>query len=206
MGGVAVVLVGLTVLDYSGGPSPVPKSKTSSGASAERPAPARAASSSEAPDVTPKSPTEESTTSDTGTAEEMRFLAALRHNAATVTTRYQTVAVPYAEMMGRVAVSFATGEKPEEATKRSITELIPPTVRITTLLVAENGKTTQDPLLSVSLALESNDSDAMQEVILKLGDPAAGLIWREMSLVADSSKRLISLSGVISVLPLRYAE
>lgn len=206
MGGVAAVLVGLTVLDYSAGPSSVPKSKTSSAARADGPAPARSASSPEAPDATQDSPTSVSTTRDTDTSEEMRFLAALRHNAAIVTERYQTAAVPYAEMMGHVAVSFAAGEKPEEATKRSITDLIPPTVRITTLLVAEGGKTAQDPLLSVSLALESNDSEAMQEVVLKLGDPAAGLIWREMSLVADSSKHLLSLSGVISVLPLRYAE
>ena len=46
----------------------------------------------------------------------------------------------------------------------------------------------------------------MQQAVMALGNPAAGLVWRELALNADGEKRRIALTGLMSVLAVRYAE
>lgn len=139
--------------------------------------------------------------------QNIRTLSLLNENALAVAKRYQALAVPYAEMMAAMAVMHEGDEKPEEAAKRALPALLPAAVQIKAFLVADGAVSTQgNTLLSVNLSLQSADSQAMQQAVLALGNPAAGMVWRELTLIADSEKRLISLSGLLSVLAVRYAE
>jgi hypothetical protein len=139
--------------------------------------------------------------------QNIRTLSLLKENAPTVVKRYQVLAVPYAEMMATMAVLHDGDENPEDAARRALPALLPPVVQIKALLIADGAVSTHgNTLLSVSLSLESADSQAMQQAVLALGNPAAGMVWRELTLIADSEKRLISLSGLLSVLAVRYAE
>ena len=188
MGGGAALLVVLTVLDYTTGPgssnSPTPTARVP----AARPLAAGQPTPSTA-------------------WQEIRTLSRLRENAAAVTGRYQALAVPYAETMAEVAVLHGAGEKPEAAAKRAIGALLPPVVQLKALLVADGAVTQQgNTLLTVNLSLESADSQALQLAVLALGNPAAGLIWRQLALSADSETRLIQLTGLLSVLAIRHAE
>jgi hypothetical protein len=199
MGGIAVLLTALTVLDYmSGSGSP--------GSRSQRAMPAAPAVGESA---RPSTPTGQRTEHASASAvwREIRTLTQLQDNAAAVTKRYQALAVPYAEMMAEVAVVQDADEKPEAAAKRGLGALLPAEVQIKALLVADDAVKQQDnTLLTVSLSLESSDSRAMQQAVLALGNPAAGLVWRELSVSADSEKRLIQTSGVLSVLSIRMAE
>ena len=124
-----------------------------------------------------------------------------------VADRYRTLAIPYAEMMAEVAVVHGADEKPDAAAKRAIAALLPPTVQIKALLVTDGGLVQQgNTLLSVNLSLESADSLAMQQAVMALGNPAAGLVWRELALNADGEKHRIALTGLLSILAVRYAE
>ncbi len=139
--------------------------------------------------------------------QNIRTLSFLNANAPTVAKRYQMLAAPYGEMIAAMAAVYDGDETPEDATRRALPALLPPEVQIRALLIADGPVSTQgNTLLSVSLSLESADSQAMQQAILALGNPAAGMVWRELTLIADSEKRLVSLSGLLSVLAVPYAE
>ena len=195
MGGIAVLLTALTLLDYTVGPgssqlsgarSPLDDSAAPAGN--EPAAGAGHAAASRA-------------------WQEIRSLSRLRENAAVVADRYRTLAIPYAEMMADVAVVHGADEKPDAAAKRAIAALLPPTVQIKALLVTDGGLVQQgNTLLSVKLSLASADSLALQQAVTALGNPAAGLVWRELALNADGEKHRIALTGLLSVLAVRYAE
>ena len=198
MGGIAVLLTALTLLDYTAGPG----SSQPSGARSLLDDSAAPAGNGPAAGA-----------SLTGHAaasrawQEIRTLVRLRENAAVVSDRYRTLAIPYAEMMAEVAVVHGADEKPDAAAKRAIAALLPPTVQIKALLVTDGGLVQQgNTLLSVNLSLESADSMAMQQAVTALGNPAAGLVWRELALNADGEKHRIALTGLLSVLAVRYAE
>ncbi len=198
MGGIAVLLTALTLLDYMTGSG----ASQPSGARAPLADSAAPAGNEPAPGASRAGPAAASRA-----WQEIRALSRLRENAAAVTDRYQTLAIPYAEMMAEVAVVHGADEKPDAAAKRAIAALLPPTVQIKTLLVTDGGLVQQgNTLLSVNLSLESADSLAMQQAVMALGNPAAGLVWRELALNADGEKRRIALTGLMSVLAVRYAE
>lgn len=139
--------------------------------------------------------------------QNIRGLLLLNDNARAVAKRYQTLAVPYAEMMATIAVAHDADEKPNDAAKRVLLASLPPVVQIKALLIAEGAVSTQgNTILSVRLSLESADSQAMQQAVLALGNPAAGMVWRELTLIADSEKRVISLNGLLTVQAVLYAE
>ncbi len=197
MGGVAVLLTALTFLDYTVGPG-------SSGA----PSPRRVSAVPAVSEPASALNTQRGGHSSAGRAwQEIRTLSLLQENAQAVAGRYQALAAPYAEMMAGVAVLHGADEKPEVAAKRALGALLPPTVQIKALLVADGAVAQQgNTLLAVNLSLESVDSQAMQQAMMTLGNPAAGLVWRELALSADSEKHLITLTGLLSVLAVRYAE
>jgi len=186
MGGLAALLVILTVLDYTARPG---------------------SSNSPAARVSAARPVAAGPPAPNAAWQEIRALSRLRENAAAVTNRYQALAVPYAETMAEVAVLHGAGEKPEAAAKRAIGALLPPVVQVKALLVADGAVTQQgNTRLTVNLSLESADSRALQLAVMALGNPAAGLVWRELALSADSETRLIRLTGLLSVLAIRHAE
>lgn len=190
MGGLAVLLTVLTILDH------FPNS-ASTGASGR---PARAQRDSGALGSG-------AAQSSSLAWQNIRTLSQLGENAPLVTRRYQSLAVPYAEMMAGVAALHGTEETPVEAAKRAIGDSISPEVRIKALLVAEGAVSRRNStLISVNLNLESSDSRAMQQAVLALGAPQSGMVWREMSLAVDNEQRLIQVSGVLSVLAVRLAE
>lgn len=195
MGGVAALLAVVTFLDYTGGTG-------SSGSSASR-----AQRSSAADTLTSASARAGGHASASQLWQEIRALSRLAENAPAVTRQYQSLAVPYAEMMAEVAVVHGPDEKPEAAAKRALAALLPPAVQIKALLVADGALAQQgNTLLTVKLSLESDDSQAMQQALLALGNPAAGMVWRELSLSADSEKRLVAIGGQLSVLAIQHAE
>lgn len=200
LGGVAVVLTVLTFLDYTAQPG----SPASSAPRSQRTSPAVAASS----EITPAPAGSRAGQPSASAAwQEIRWLSRLQENAPAVTSRYQALAAPYAEMMAGVAVLHGAGEKPEAAARRAIGALLPPDVQVKALLVADGAVAQHgNTLLTVNLSLESPDSQAMQQALMALGNPAAGLVWRELALSADGEKRLIQLTGLLSVLAIRHAE
>jgi hypothetical protein len=200
MGAVAVLLTALTLFDLLSGPA------GSSGSRTQRSKPAGEAVSEPASLAAPAEP--RSTKSSASQAwRDIQAFSQLRENAPLVTKRYQSLAVPYAELMAEVAVVHGAEETPEVAAKRAFTAMLPPTVQIKAFLVADGAVSQQgNTLLTVNLSLESIDSQAMQQAITMLGNPAAGLVWQELTLSADTEKRLIVVSGLLSVLAVRYAE
>ena len=195
MGGIAVLLTALTLLDYTVGPG----SSQLSGARSPLDDSAAPAGNEPAAGAGPAAASR--------AWPEIQTLSRLRENAAVVADRYRTLAIPYAEMMAEVAVVHGADEKPDAAAKRAIAALLPPTVQIKALLVTDGGLVQQgNTLLSVNLSLESADSLALQQAVTALGNPAAGLVWRELALNADGEKRRIALTGLMSVLAVRYAE
>ena len=198
MGGIAVLLTALTLLDYTVGPG----SSQLSGARSPLDDSAAPAGNEPAPGASRAGPAAASRA-----WQEIQTLSRLRENAAVVADRYRTLAIPYAEMMAEVAVVHGADEKPDAAAKRAIAALLPPTVQIKALLVTDGGLVQQgNTLLSVNLSLESADSLAMQQAVMALGNPAAGLVWRELALNADGEKHRIALTGLLSILAVRYAE
>lgn len=89
------------------------------------------------------------------------------------------LAAPYAESMSEIAVLHTADEKPDEAAKRALTALLLKTIQVKALLVADGRVKSLGSLLSVNVSLESSDSLAMQRAVLTLGNPAAGMKWRE---------------------------
>jgi hypothetical protein len=203
MGGVAVLLTALTLFDLLSGGAGNP----SSGRARSKPA----AESGIAPVIAGSTSTPAGKRAEHSSAsqlwQEIRTLSQLRENSPAVVRRYQALAAPYAEAMAEVAVLHGVDEKPEDAAKRALGALLPPSVQIKALLVADGAVSQQgNTLLTVNLSLESPDSLAMQQAIMMLGNPAAGLVWRELTLSADGDKRVIQLAGVLSALAVRYAE
>ncbi len=211
---IAVLLTALTLLDrLTVGDSSHPLNLTEPSVAHSPPVPrARGATEPAIGESTPiRAPVSAKTSSEPSAAilawQNIRTLSLLNANAPTVTKRYQLLAAPYGEMIAAMAVLYDGDEKPEDAVRRAIPALLPPVVQIKALLIADGAVSTQgNTLLSVSLSLESADSQAIQQAVLALGNPAAGMVWRELTLIADSEKRLVSLSGLLSVLAVPYAE
>lgn len=210
---IAVVLTALTVLDRwtVGDLSHSSRSSDSPADGLQPRTSARVATAPTIGDTSSHTPTSAGKYPESPSAEQawqnIRYLLLLNDNARAVAKRYRTLAVPYAEMMATIAVAHDADEKPSDAAKRVLSALLPPVVQIKAVLIAEGAVSTQgNTILSVRLSLESADSLAMQQAVLALGNPAAGMIWRELTLIADSEKRVISLNGLLTVLAVLYAE
>ena len=107
MGGIAVLLTALTLLDYTVGPG----SSQLSGARSPLDDSAAPAGNEPAPGASRAGPAAASRA-----WQEIQTLSRLRENAAVVADRYQTMAIPYAEMMAEGLAGHITPEQKDYLT------------------------------------------------------------------------------------------
>ena len=137
-------------------------------------------------------------------AAELKYFLA---HAPEVRTRYQTIAVPYAESVATFATLYSTGEDPAEIAKKRIAGLLPKNVEMSGLMIAQTNKNEKGVTwLTATLVLGSTDSDAFEQAILTLGDAANGTVWKEMTIAGDAEHRTLRASGQLALLMIEQAE
>ena len=140
-------------------------------------------------------------------AELEHFLAA----APVVRARYQAIAGAYAEAVATFVTLHGAGDSPAGVARAKLTELLPPNVKLEELLVAEPaaaaaGAERGATLLTATLSFTSGDSAAFERALLRLGDAANGLAWKELAVVSDPERRSLRASGQLVLLMVRQAE
>lgn len=136
-------------------------------------------------------------------AELEHFLAA----APVVRARYQAIAVPYAEAVAGFATLHSAGESLPELAKARVAALLPPAVKLEAILVSQPAVAARGVArLTANVSLSSGDSDAFARTLLKLGDAANGMAWKELAVVSDPERRLLRASGQLALLMIQQAE
>jgi hypothetical protein len=139
-----------------------------------------------------------------------REFVELRHyrdHAAQIRQRYQAIAAPYAEGIATFATLYSPGKPLKEQATQAIRSLVPPEVEIKDLLLAEAGAADNGiAWFTATLSLSSGDSQAMNSVLLALGDAGSGMVWKELSLAADAERRQVRATGQLALLMLPQAE
>lgn len=189
LGGIAALLVALTVYDYTSG-SGGGRSTASKPASVE------------------KSPSAPSAAALSGQWREVAELRHFRDHADAIRQRYQTVAVPYAESVATFATLYGAGQSASEQAARAIRGLVPAEVEVKDVLMAESGAAERGGIvwLDATVSLSSGDSQAMSRALLTLGDAANGMVWKELSAGIDAERKRIQAKGRLAVLMLPQAE
>lgn len=137
----------------------------------------------------------------------MSILRFMLDNADLIRNRYQSVSVPYAESVAPIAALHSAGEEPKAAVAKAIQTLMGPSVQVKAMLVSEGVSSQRGvKLFSVSLSLESRDSQAILRTLLALGDAAGGSVWKELSVGVDNERRAVQVSGTLSVIAVQQAE
>lgn len=136
-------------------------------------------------------------------AELEHFLAA----APVVRARYQAIAVPYAEAVATFVTLHGAGESLPGVARAKVTALLPPNVKLEEMLVSEPAAADVGATwLTATLNLSSGDSDAFERALLRLGDAANGMAWKELAVVSDPERRTLRASGQLALLMVRQAE
>jgi hypothetical protein len=137
------------------------------------------------------------------TAELKHFLA----HAPEVRARYQAIAVPYAEAVATFGTLYAPGESPQAVARKRLSGLLPAPVDVSGLLVSEVNPSDRGAVwLTATLSFGSNDSAAFETAVLKLGDPANGTLWKELSIASDVEARTLRASGKLLLLMVEQSE
>lgn len=140
-------------------------------------------------------------------AELEHFLAV----APVVRARYQAIAVPYAEAVATFFTLHGAGESLPGVARAKVTALLPPNVKLEEMLVSEPaaagaGAERGATWLTATLNLSSGDSAAFEKALLRLGDAANGMVWKELAVVSDPERRALRASGQLTLLMVRQAE
>jgi hypothetical protein len=187
LGGLALLLVGVTIYDYTRAPDGSGKSEP---AATSRARPSQAAPNQGA-----------------ALAREIAELKYFIAHAAKVRARYEAIAVPYAESVATFATLYAPGEPPGEAAKKRLLELMPAGVKIGDVLVSQPAHGNQGAIwLTATLSFSSGDSAAFEKAILTLGDAANGMLWKELSAAGDAEHKNLRASGQLALLMVENAE
>ena len=140
-------------------------------------------------------------------AREIAELEHFRAAAPAVRARYQAIAVPYAEAVATFATLYAAGEPPAAVARQRVAALLPPGVRVDTMLVSEPGAADAAATwLTAQLNISSGDSEAFAAALVRLGDAANGMAWKELTVVSDPERRFLRASGQLALLMIRQAE
>ena len=136
-------------------------------------------------------------------AELKYFLA----HAAEIRAHYQAIAAPYAEAVATFATLYAPDESPQRIAQKRLTDLLPAAVELSGPLVSEVAPDDKGALwLTATLSFTSADSAAFETALIALGDPANGVLWKELSVTGDPEKRILRASGTLRVLMVERAE
>lgn len=153
-------------------------------------------------------PTKTSVPSERGSlVREIAELEHFRAAAPAVRARYQAIAVPYAEAVASFATLHAPGEPVAAVARARVAALLPPGVKLDAILVSEAGAAEAAATwLTAQLNLSGGDSEAFATALLRLGDAANGMVWKELAVVSDPERRTLRASGRLALLMVRQAE
>ena len=136
-------------------------------------------------------------------AELEHFLAA----APLVRSRYQVMAVPYAEAVATFATLHGAGDSLPRVARARVAALLPRGVKLEEMLVSEAAAADSGATwLSATLNLSSDDSAAFETALIRLGEAANGMVWKELAVVSDPERRSLRASGQLALLMVRQAE
>jgi hypothetical protein len=182
LGATALVLVALTIFEYTAGK---PGGNDSD--------PARPAASG-----------------DERLAEKWDKIARLRYyrdNAPVIRQRYATIAVPYAESIAGFAALHPPGADAKSVAEQAVRDLLPAGVELKDILLAEAAKPVAGIVwLTATVSLASGDSQALSAALLALGNAGNGMIWKELSLGVDTANRRIQAKGELTLIAIEQAE
>jgi hypothetical protein len=137
-------------------------------------------------------------------AGELEYFLA---HAPEIRTRYQTIAVPYAEAVATFATLYASDESPQAVAKQRLSALLPAGMSVTGPLISEANPTDAGTVwLTATLSFSSSDSAAFETAILRLGDPANGTLWKELSIASNLEQRTLQASGKLVLLMVERNE
>jgi len=187
LGAIAFLLVAVTAYDYSGG-------------IARRGDPAPVEEGSQVQRKVPRSRVSE-LLRETG---ELKYFLA---HAPEIRARYQAIAVPYAEAVATFATLYSSDESPQAAAKKRLLALLPAGMDVNGPLISEANPTDGGTVwLTATLSFGSNDSAAFETAVLSLGDPANGMLWKELSIASDFEKRALRATGKLLLLMVEQSE
>jgi hypothetical protein len=136
-------------------------------------------------------------------AELEHFIAA----APVVRTRYQAIAVPYAEAVATFATLHGGGEALANVARARVAALLPDGVKVDGMLVAEPAVADAGVAwLTATLNLSSGDSDAFAKALVRLGDAANGMSWKQLAVVGNPERKTLRANGQLALLMVRQAE
>ena len=187
LGVAAFLLVAVTIYDYTAGPDQ-PRHSPATGSR-----------------LSPKQETSPSRIG--GLIREASELKYLLGHAPEIRGRYQAIAVPYAEAVASFVTLYNPGESPQAVARSRLAALVPAGVNLSGLLVSEGASTDRGAVsLTATLSFASNDSAAFETAILALGDPANGMVWKELNIGSDSENRTLQASGKLLMLMVEQSE
>ena len=188
LGAIALGLIGVTVYDYTSGIAP----RRTNFATVEPVLP-----------VEPGAPRSRVSGLLRETAELKYFLA----HAAEIRARYQAIAAPYAEAVATFVTLYAPDESPQGVANKRLSGLLPAGLELSGPLVSEVTPDDKGALwLTATLSFASADSAAFESALLALGDPANGVLWKELNVTGDPDKRMLRASGTLRLLMVEQVE
>jgi hypothetical protein len=121
---------------------------------------------------------------------------------------YASVSGPYSEGIATYAASYPAGSRPPgENLDRLIRQHLNDRLRVVDLNVTPPTPQGAGRFIStVRISLLSADSQAMTQAILDLGNPDNGLLWKELTLMVDSSKKTLRADGQLALTLIESAE
>lgn len=137
---------------------------------------------------------------------ELRRMRAALPAKQKVQLAYTRLAPVYAEHIAGF-VGVHTGQPHAGLIRDTLAQLIAPGVDTIELLpggIQARGNGIHDA--RVILRLSSQDSYAMTQTLLALGDPASGVAWEEFDLVANPDDRSLALTGRLVLTLIEPAE
>jgi len=135
---------------------------------------------------------------------ELRYFLA---HAPEVRTRYQKIAVPYAESVATFATLYPKGENPAAVAKEYLAGLLVAPIKLGEVLISTApGSDSGAVMLIASLNFASNDSMAFEKALLNLGDATNGTVWKELTVTANPDQRELNASGQLTLLMVEQVE
>jgi hypothetical protein len=120
---------------------------------------------------------------------------------------YALVSGPYAEAIATYSATYPAGNRPGENLDRFIRQHLSSRLRLVNLKIMPPTPSGQGRYVSTAnISLLAADSQAMAQAILDLGNPDNGLLWRELTVIADAAKKTLRVDGQLALTLIESAE
>jgi hypothetical protein len=120
---------------------------------------------------------------------------------------YTQIGGPYAEAIASYGATYPAGNRPGESLDRFIRQHLSSRLRLVDLKIMPSAERGSGRYVSTAqISLLAADSQAMIQAVLDLGNPDNGLLWKELTVTADATKKTMRADGQLVLTLVESAE